>query len=216
MDPRQNLVRWRLVLGHDAEEGLGCTLDGVEARQDAALDYLYRREYGSGRNVRQAGGRAGSLDPSALSVPEWINAVQSLFPRRTIERLEKDALERDKIEEMVTNPELLKRAQPSQTLLKAVLHTKHLMNQEVLALARDLVRKVIEQLMEKLARPVRSVFLGSADRHKRSHLRIAKNFDARTTVRRNLAHFDLEKRRLLLQTPYFFCASAGRRTAGRS
>ena len=57
---------------------------------------------------------------------------------------------------MVTNPDLLARAQPSQTLLKAVLHTKHLMNQEVLALARDLVRKVVEQLMEKLARPVRS------------------------------------------------------------
>jgi len=212
MNSRDNLVRWRLVLGQDAEEGLGCTLDGVAAQQDSALDYLYRREYGSGRNVRPAslprkGGelnRSASLDPSALSVPEWINAVHSLFPRRTIERLEKDALERYKIEEMVTNPELLRRAQPSQTLLKAVLHTKHLMNQEVLALARDLVRKVIEQLMEKLARPVRSVFLGSADRRKRSHLRVAKNFDARTTIRRNLAHFDLDKQRLLLQTPYFF------------
>jgi Mg-chelatase subunit ChlD len=105
---------------------------------------------------------------------------------------------------MVTNPDLLRRAQPSQTLLKAVLHTKHLMNQEVLALARDLVRKVIEQLMERLARPVRSVFLGAADRRKRSHLRVAKNFDARTTVRRNLAHYDQVKRRLTLQTPYFF------------
>ena len=55
---------------------------------------------------------------------------------------------------MVTNPDLLSRAGPSMTLLKAVLHTKHLMNQEVLALARDLVRKVVEELMEKLARPV--------------------------------------------------------------
>ncbi len=41
------------------------------------------------------------------------------------------------------------------------MQTKHLMNQEVLALARVLVRQVVEQLMEKLARPVRSVF-GSA------------------------------------------------------
>ena len=57
------------------------------------------------------------------------------FPKRTIERLEKDALERYRLEEMVTNPDLLRKAQPSQTLLKAVLHTKHLMNQEVLALA---------------------------------------------------------------------------------
>ena len=41
---------------------------------------------------------------------------------------------------MVTNPEVLRRAQPSQTLLKAVLRTKHLMSRDVLSMARALVR----------------------------------------------------------------------------
>ena len=54
-------------------------------------------------------------------------------------------------QELVTNVDLLRRAQPSQTLLKAILHTKHLMNQEVLSIARDMVRRVIEQLLEKLS-----------------------------------------------------------------
>src|SRR5262249_59083950 len=153
-------------------------------------------EYGAGRNTR--GSRGASLDDSALTVPEWINQVHTLFPRRTIERIEKDALERYQIQELVTNPELLRRAQPNQTLLKAVLHTKHLMNQEVLAMARTLVRKVIEQLLEKLARPVRSVFMGAADRRRRSFLRVDKNFDARTTIRRNLSTFDPETQHLLL------------------
>jgi Mg-chelatase subunit ChlD len=205
MTPRESLVRWRLVLGGDAEQGLGCGLDGADARRDGALGYLYNREYGPGRNVRPGtGGSRGTLDPSALTVPEWINAVHELFPRRTIERIEKDALERYQLQEMVTNPDLLARARPSQALLKAVLHTKHLMNQEVLALARDLVRKVVEQLMEKLARQVRSPFLGAVDRRRRSLLRVAKNFDARATVRRNLAHYDPEARKLFIQAPYFF------------
>ncbi len=206
MNPKQALVRWRLVLGGDAEQGLGCGLDGVDAQRDGALGYLYGREYKPGRNVRQGkgGGQKGTLDPSQLTVPDWINAVHTLFPKRTIERIEKDALERYQLEEMVTNPDLLARAQPSQTLLKAVLHTKHLMNQEVLALARTLVRKVIEQLMEKLARPVRSVFLGAADRRRRSPMKVAKNFDARATVRRNLAHYDPAAKKLRLRTPYFF------------
>jgi hypothetical protein len=204
---RQDLIRWRLVLGGDAEQGLGCGLEGMDAQRDAALGYLYNREYGAGRNVRQGqkdGGRQGSLDPSQMSVPDWINAVHTLFPKRTIERIEKDALERYKLEELVTNPDLLARAEPSQTLLKAVLHTKHLMNQEVLAMARTLVRKVIERLMEKLARPVRSVFLGAVDRRRRSHLRVAKNFDARATVRRNLANYDPQSERLFIRTPHFF------------
>jgi hypothetical protein len=104
----------------------------------------------------------------------------------------------------VTNAELLSRVEPSQTLLKAVLHTKHLMNQEVLALARALVRKVIEQLMEKLARPVQAVFLGARDRRRQSYLKVAKNFDARGTIRRNLASFDPASQRLFIRTPYFF------------
>ena len=204
MTDRSRLVRWRLVLGKSAEEALGCSLGGGEAAQDQALGYLYDREYGRGRNVRLAGDRKGSLDPSQLSVPEWINQVHSLFPRKTIERIEKDALERYQLQEMVTNPEVLSRAQPSQVLLQAVLRTKHLMNQEVLQIARVLVRKVIEQLMEKLARPLQSPFLGAVDRRRRSHLRIAKNFDAKTTIRRNLAHYDPKRQRLSIQTPYFY------------
>jgi hypothetical protein len=204
-EPDDNrLVRWRLVLGHGAEEALGCQLDGSAADQDQALDYLYGREYGPGRNVRARAGQQGGLGESQLTVPEWINAVHTLFPKKTIERLERDALERYQIDEMVTNPDLLRRAQPSQTLLKAVLHTKHLMNQEVLALARDLVRKVVEELMEKLAAPVRSAFVGAIDRNRRTRLKVAKNFDAKTTIRRNLKRFDPETKQLSIETPYFF------------
>ncbi len=204
MNPQDALIRWRLVLGQEAEQGLGCSLGGTDAARDAALGFLYNREYGAKRNVRQTGERRGGQEDSALSTPDWINAVHTLFPKRTIERIEKDALDRYQIQELVTNPDLLKRAQPSQTLLKAVLQTKHLMSQEVLAMARVLVRQVVEQLMEKLARPVRSVFLGAADRRKRSYLKVAKNFDARTTVRRNLATYDPKTKRLFIRTPYFY------------
>jgi Mg-chelatase subunit ChlD len=114
---------------------------------------------------------------------------------------------------MVTNPDLLSRAQPSRTLLKAVLHTKHLMNAQVLAMARELVRKVVEQLMEKLAREVRQPFSGALDRRRRSMLRVAKNFDARTTLRRNLKNWQPGERGLLIDTPYFF--SRVRRQADR-
>jgi hypothetical protein len=211
MSEHDALTRWRLVLGAGAEQALGCTLGGTDAARDRALGFLYDREYRSERNVRGAGeateGRSAGLGDSALTVHEWINQIHELFPRRTIERVERDALHRYKIDEMVTNPGLLARAQPSLSLLKAVLHTKHLMNQEVLALARQLVRKVVEQLMEKLARPVQSVFLGARDRRRRSFLKVARNFDPRQTVRRNLASFDPASARLFIRTPYFFSRS---------
>jgi VWA domain containing CoxE-like protein len=147
--------------------------------------------------------REGGMSDSRLTVLDWINAVHELFPRQTIERLERDALERYQLEELVTNLDLLKRAQPSQVLLKAVLRTKHLMNQEVLALARQLVRKVVDQLIERLARPVRSPFLGAIKRQ-RSQIKIAKNFDPHTTIRRNLRNYNRETHKLSIETPYFF------------
>lgn len=193
-------IRWRLVLGGGADDLLGGLPDEWAARE-AALGFLYDREIGAERNTRE---RSAGLGPSSLTVPEWINAVHELFPRRTIERIERDALERYALDEMVTNAEVLARVKPSPTLLKAVLRTKHLMNKDVLAAARGLVREVVEELMRKLAKDVRAAFGGSIDRRRRTFRKVAKNFDARTTIRRNLKNWDPESRRLAIETPYFF------------
>lgn len=203
-DEVQRKARWRLVMGAGSEQLCG-DLDAEDARREVALGYLYDREYGQGRNVRGADGAgAGGLGESALTVPDWINTIHELFPKATIERMEKDALERYQLDEMVTNAEVLARAQPSQALLKAVLRTRHLMNQEVLQAAGALVRKVVEELMQKLARQVQSAFQGSVDRQRRSYLKVAKNFDIRATVRRNLKQYDPVEKRVLIETPYFF------------
>jgi Mg-chelatase subunit ChlD len=195
-------LRWRLLLGESTEDLLGGLSTEWQDRE-TAIGYLYDRE-NADRNIRKdQQERTGSLDPSELTVPDWINAVHELFPQKTIERLEKDALECYHLEEMVTNPDLLARVQPSSTLLKAVLRTKHLMNQAVLELARELVRKVVEQLMEKIARSVQSPFLGSINRQQRSYLKVAKNFDPRTTVRRNLRNYNPDRQQLVIETPYF-------------
>ena len=198
-------ARWRLVMGPGSEQLCG-GLSGEDLVRDACLGYLYNREYGPGRNVRGGDrhGQAGGLGESALTVPDWINQIHELFPKRTIERLEKDALERYQLDEMVTNPAVLARAQPNQTLLKAVLRTKHLMNQEVLKAAQHLVRQAVEEMLKKMAQEVRSAFQGSLDRRNRSFLKIAKNFDVGTTLRRNLKHYDPQRKRMLIETPYFY------------
>lgn len=201
LDDKQRMARWRLVLGKGAEDVLGGLASEMQAMENA-LGFLYDREYGQGRNIRGSD-RTGGLEDSALTVPDWINQVHELFPEKTIERLEKDALERYQLEEMVTNPDLLQRAQPSQSLLKAVLRTKHLMNDDVLLMARELIHKVIQALLEQLAREVQSPFFGTVDRRRRSYLKIAKNFDPQTTIRRNLAHYDPTSQRLFIRTPYF-------------
>lgn len=200
----QRQARWRLVMGAGSEQLCG-GLSEEDRRRDECLGFLYDREYGGGRNVRsRTADRRGNLAESALSTPDWINQIHELFPRKTIERLEKDALDRYQLEELVTNAEVLARAQPSPALLKAVLRTKHLMNQQVLDAARHLVRKVVEDLMKSLAQEVRSAFQGTLNRQSRSSLKIAKNFDITTTLKTNLKHYDAQNRRVIIETPVFY------------
>lgn len=137
----RELQRWRLILGEAAETTL-CGLDDNARQIDHALEWLYGRD----PERLQRGERSGGLGGSNLTTPEWINSIHTLFPQQVIERLESDAVLRYGIEDVVTNLDVLERMQPSESLLRAVLHTKHLMNPEVLAAARQIVRQLLKKL----------------------------------------------------------------------
>ncbi|GAA5194478.1 VWA domain-containing protein [Rugosimonospora acidiphila] len=200
LDP--NLERWRLILG---EAGDACR-NGHALRQDAAgrdsaLDWLYGRDEDLAR--RDVRTRTGGDGPSQLTTVDWLNQITKLFPKETIERLERDAVERYNIPDVLTDPDVLGRIEPNPTLLGAVLRTKHLMNPEVLALARRIVAAVVRELMDRLEVTVRQSFTGTRSRRP-SRFRQARNFDVRRTIRANLGHYQPEQRRLLIEEAYFF------------
>jgi Mg-chelatase subunit ChlD len=200
--PDPGLERWRLVLGSPAEPSTG-GLGAEAAARDAALDWLYGRDPDLGRRgVRRGGTRHGGSGPSVLTTVDWLDDVHRLFPRETIERLERDAVERYEIHEVVTDPEVLARVEPNPTLLRAVLRTKHLMNPEVLRLARRIVETVVRDLMKRLQPEVRQAFTGTRTRTP-SRFRQARDFDFRGTIRANLAHYQPSERRILIERPKF-------------
>jgi Mg-chelatase subunit ChlD len=196
------LERWRLVLGAPAEQCTG-GLSAEAAACDAALDWLYGRDPDLGRRgVRRGGARSAGAGASALTTVDWLDDIHRLFPKETIERLERDAVERYEIHEVVTDPEVLARIEPNPALLRAVLRTKHLMNPEVLRLARRIVETVVHDLMKKLNPEVRQAFSGTRTRRP-SRFRQARDFDFHATVRANLAHYQPGERRLLIEHPKF-------------
>ena len=202
LDIPDPLQRWRLLLGEPAEPVCGALQDQAQAA-DAALEWLYGRD----PERAQRGERRAGLGASALATPDWINQIHQLFPQEVIERLERDAVERFGIDEVVTNLEVLERIQPSESLLRAVLHTKHLMNPQVLAAARRLVAEVVGRIMQRLATEVRQAFNGTRDRRRRSRRAIASNFDFRRTVAANLHRYDPARRKLYVQQPMFISRS---------
>lgn len=203
--PDAGLERWRLILGSPAEAHTGALGRGAAA-QDAALDWLYGRDPELGRRgVRRAGSarpRAGGDGPSPVTAVDWLDDIHRLFPKETVERLERDAVERYGIQEIVTDPAVLERVEPSATLLRAVLRTKHLMNPQVLGLARRIVAAVVEDLLARLRPEVLRAFHGARSRRP-SRVPLARDFDFKGTVRANLGHYRPEERRLLIERAHF-------------
>ena len=105
--------------------------------------------------------------------------------------------------ELLTDKEVLEKLEPNQELLKTILQLKHLMKGDVLDAARRIVKKVAEEIAEKLNQDIRRSLLGKVDRNSQSPVRSIRNLDIQKTIRRNLKHYDAENGRLMLEQVYF-------------
>jgi uncharacterized protein with von Willebrand factor type A (vWA) domain len=204
--------RWRLVLGRYSEQRLPAPSTDEGARREAALDYLYGREY-SGRGARPGDGTGddgppplgpGSLDPSAPSIVDWLGEVRELFPVETVEVVEKHALDRYGLTELVSDPEVLARLEPSQELLATLLSLKGQLDPRVLGEVRRIVRRVVDDLRRRLETEVRRSLAGRLNQHRHSPVPLSTSFDPRGTVRANLKNFDVERQQIVVAAPKFF------------
>lgn len=204
--------RWRLVLGRYAAEQLPEGTGEEDHRLDAALDFLYGREY-SGRGTRETEGHAptpGSLDPSQVSLIEWLTDVRELFPAEALEVVEKHALQRYQLTGLVTDPEVLQSLEPNEDLLRTLLTLKGRLSPEVLGIARRIIAEVVSDLNRRLSAEVRPALTGRRHHNRHSPIPIAANFDPRGTIRRNLRHYDPTRRQLVLERVRFFERNARR------
>lgn len=203
----EQAMRWRLVLGRFADEhlGLGQAAEDAgaladpdlaalltEARQlDTPLSYIYDREH-TERAHRQA-----SPDGTGLTVPLWLNRVRSLFPAEAVQVMERDALTRYGLHELVTDASVLRQVEPSYDLVKAILQFKHLMKPDVIAAARAVVDEVLRQLVARFEDECRPALHGPVSPHRRAPVRTFRNTDWHRTIRRNLRRYDTERERLV-------------------
>lgn len=197
------LARWRLVLGKYARDRIDPGLSAEQQRIENALDFLYSREY-KGRGVRDAEEGSGSLDPTQLTIPRWLREVRELFPKETVAVIEKHALDRYKLTELVTDPEILRRLEPSFELVKILLTFRGHLQGEVLNEARRVIRSVIEEIKQRLQTEIHRAFSGRRNRFQHSNVKIAQNLDWRGTIRKNLKNFDTRRKQIAIEQVLFF------------
>lgn len=190
----ERLRRWRLVLGAgDTQhpDATGVELVGDDRRIDAALSALYDAPPPAvGRGTR--GTRRGGLAASAPAVARWLGDVRRYFPTDVVHVIQRDAIDRLDLQQLLLEPEMLAAVEPDVHLVGTLLSLQHLLPDTTRATARMVVAKVVADLEARLARPTVQAVDGALARSMRTRRPRPGDIDWDRTVRVNLGTYQHE------------------------
>lgn len=186
--------RWRLVLGAPAETGLGGLANPEDAAMDRALSALYNADEHTPSDKRAAG-----LGGSAPKVARWLGDIRTYFPSSVVEVMQRDAIDRLQLTELLLEPELLEAVEPDVQLVGTLLSLNRLMPETTRATARSVVAKVVREIERRLAARTVAAVSGALNRAARVSRPPLRDIDWDRTIRRNLAHYLPEHRTVVPQ-----------------
>lgn len=189
MNDAERLRRWRLVLGSEPAANLGVSLSVEDARMDDALEALY-----------DAGHQRGGLGGSNPKVARWLGDIRRYFPSEVVQVMQKDAIDRLDLKQLLLEPEVLSQAEPDVHLVGTLLSLNRIIPEKTRETARMVVRRLVDQLLRKLEQPTRQAIQGSLSRSLRNRRPRINEIDWHRTIRANLKTWQHEHRTLIPET----------------
>ena len=195
----ERMRRWRLVLGGD-DDGTGCKLNGLDLEMDKALAALYNKggyETGAGGAVttrtRGRGGqqaqRSAGLGASSPQVARWLGDIRNYFPQTVVQVMQRDAIDRLNLRQLLLEPEMMESVEPDVHLVGTLLSLNHLMPAETKETARQVVRKLVEDLERRLGAKLRATVSGALDKSTRTSRPRHSDIDWGRTIQVNLKNY---------------------------
>ena len=182
-DEGERLRRWRLLLGSPADEG-GPRLSAADQAIDAALAALYNEGAGVGPGAQQAG-----LAASAPKVARWLGDIRTYFPSTVVQVMQRDAIDRLNLRQLLLEPEMLESVEPDVHLVGTLLSLNHLMPETTKATARQVVARVVAEIERRIADRTRAAVSGALNRAARSRRPRPRDIDWNRTIAANLARY---------------------------
>lgn len=199
IDGVERLKRWRMLLGgHDAD-GTGVRLDGRDAMLDRTLAALYDQGVGPGDGTAGAG-RRGGLGASAPNAARWLGDIREYFPTSVVRIMQKDAIDRLGMENLLLEPEMLGAVEPDLNLVTTLMSLSGVIPAKAKATARLVVQRVVRDLQKKLDAPMRQAVIGALKRSARTRRPRHSEIDWNRTIRANLKHYQPEYRTIVPET----------------
>ena len=171
------LKRWRLILGGNEADGTGITLTPEEQRIDQSLEAVYDSD------------RRGGLGSSAPKVSRWLGDIREFFPQTVVQVIQRDAIKRLNITSLLTEKEMLETVVPDVHLVATLMSLSRVIPEKNKEMARQVVRKVVEELLRKLSAPTQQAVTGALNRSSRRRNPRYNEIDWKTTITKNLKNY---------------------------
>ena len=200
MNTDERLRRWRLILGGGKADGTAAKLDGDDQRVDRALEALYG---GSGMSQYEANPgeeRRGGREASSPNIARWLGDIREYFPTSIVRVMQQDAITRMGLHQLLLEPEILESVEADVHLVADLIALNRVMPEKTKETARLVVRKVVDELLRKLANPTRQAVMGSLNRAIRNRRPRHNEIDWNRTIRANLKHYQPDYKTVIPET----------------
>jgi Mg-chelatase subunit ChlD len=184
----ERLRRWRLMLGGDSDG----TDFGLTSQIDLGMDKTLAELY--------ADGKKSGRGETRLSVARWLGDIRTYFPSSVVQVMQKDALERLNLRQMLLQPEMLEAVTPDIHLVSTIISLNKVIPEKTRETARMVVRKLVDELEKKLEGPLRQSVLGSLNRAVRNRRPRHADIDWNRTIRANLKNYQPEYKTIIPET----------------
>lgn len=182
---KELLKRWRLILGGDEADGTGIALNPEEQRIDHSLEAVYDSN------------RRGGLSSSAPKVSRWLGDIREFFPQTVVQVIQRDAIKRLNLTSLLTEKEMLETVVPDVHLVATLMSLSRVIPEKNKEMARQVVRKVVDELLQKLSAPTQQAVTGALNRSSRRRNPRYNEIDWKTTITKNLKNYQPEYKTII-------------------
>ena len=153
------------------------TLNLEEQRIDHSLEAVYDSD------------RRGGLGSSAPKVSRWLGDIREFFPQTVVQVIQRDAIKRLNLTSLLTEKEMLETVVPDVHLVATLMSLSRVIPEKNKEMARQVVRKVVDELLRKLSAPTQQAVTGALNRSSRRRNPCYNEIDWKTTITKNLKNY---------------------------
>ena len=179
--------KWRLILGKTNDDSQQSELNEDDKRLDDAVGALYQPD------------SYGDLSKEDPQIQKWLGDIREFFSEDQVTIMQRDALERLNLVQLLKERELLEDLVPDINLAANIIAMKELIPEEAKSSARMLIERIAEKFSKEIGFRLIEQSRGALNRSVRTNRPNFKEINWHQTIRANLKNYEASVDNIVLK-----------------